>query len=53
MSDAAESALAYAWKHRDKSSPYVFTNPRTGKAYDYRDQFFHRLCRLAGVPEMG
>jgi integrase len=53
MSDSAESALAYAWKQREKSSPYVFTNPRTGKAYDYRDKFFNRLCRLAGVPEMG
>jgi len=53
VSEKAESALAYARKNREKSSAYVFTNPRTGKPYDYRDKFFDRLCRLAGVPEMG
>jgi len=28
---------------------YVFTNPRTGKPYDYRDKFLPNLCREAGV----
>lgn len=53
LSERGHKALQYAWEHRDKNSPYVFTNPRTGRAYDYRSKFFDRLCRLAGVREMG
>ena len=53
MTDRCEAALAYAWAHRNKKSPYVFNNPLTGKPYDYRDKFFDSLCRQAGVPEMG
>ena len=53
MTGRCEGALSYAWQHRDKKSPYVWTNPLTGKPYDYRDKFFDRLCRLADVPEMG
>jgi integrase len=53
LNDQAHNALSYARWHRDKHSPYVFTNPRTGRPWDYRDKFFDRLCRLAGVKEMG
>ena len=30
-------ALKYVWDNRDPLSPYVFTNPKTGKDYNYRD----------------
>jgi integrase len=53
LSAKGRTALEYAWRHRDKTSSYVFTNPKTGKPYNYRDKFFDRLCRLAGIPEMG
>ena len=53
MADKVFDALQYVWKNRDKNSPWVFPTPTTGKPYDYRDKFFDRLCRLAGVPEMG
>jgi len=53
LTERGRKALQYAWDHRDPASPYVFTNPRTGKPYDYRDKFFDRLCRRAGIPEMG
>jgi integrase len=53
MNDQAFNALKFAQWHRDKHSPYVFVNPRTGKPYDYRSKFFDHLCRWAGVREMG
>jgi integrase len=53
VNDRAFQALKFAQWHRTPGSPYVFPNPRTGKPYDYRDKFFDRLCRLAGVKEMG
>jgi integrase len=53
MNDRAAQALKFAQWHRVEGSPYVFPNPRTGKPYDYRDKFFDRLCRRAGVREMG
>ena len=53
MNDRAFQALKFAQWHRIEGSPYVFPNPRTGQPYDYRDKFFDRICRLAGVPEMG
>jgi integrase len=53
MNDRAFQALKFAQWHRVEGSPYVFPNPRTGKPYDYRDKFFDRLCRLAGVRKMG
>jgi integrase len=31
----------------------VFTNPKSGTCYDYRDKFLDTLCRRAGVPEFG
>jgi integrase/recombinase XerD len=61
-SDLAVSALSLAWRRRHPGSPWVFTNPAMAArhpdnsqtwAYDYRDKFFARLCRLAGVPAMG
>jgi integrase len=45
------AALRYAWENRDRTSPYVFTNPLTKKNFDYRDKFLGTLCRRAGVPE--
>ena len=53
LSARGHQALQYAYNHRDAKSPHVFTNPRTGKPYDYRDKFFDTLCRRAGVPECG
>jgi integrase len=53
MNDMAAHALKFAQWHRLAGSPHVFPNPHTGKPYDYRDKFFDRLCRLAGVPDMG
>lgn len=56
------AALKQAQWNRNPHSPYVFTNPRMVKEhweeparwkYDYRDKFFDRLCREAGVREMG
>jgi len=47
------NALRYAWKNRDRTSPYVFTNPLTKRNYGYRDKFLDTLCRRAGVPEFG
>jgi integrase len=35
----------------DRSKEYVFTNPRTGDKYDYRDKFLKTLCKVAGVKE--
>lgn len=32
-----------------KGGEYVFTNPKTGRPYDYRDKFLPTLCNLAGV----
>jgi integrase len=55
-------ALRYAYAHRVKNSPWVFTNPRMVVEYlnnperwryIYRDKFFKTLCRECGVPEMG
>jgi len=52
LADRAYDSLRYAWKNSNKNSPFAFTNPKTGTRYDYRDKFFHNLCRQAGVPEM-
>lgn len=53
LTERAYDGLRYAWQNRNKNSPFVFTNPKTGTRYDYRDKFFDSLCRRAGVPEMG
>jgi integrase len=53
LTGRAYDSLRYAWQNRDKNSPFAFTNPKTGTRYDYRDKFFHNLCRQAAVPEMG
>ena len=62
MEERAFKALKLAQWHRDKHSPYVFTNPFMAKKYpanpekwkyDYRDKFFDNLCRKAEVKEMG
>lgn len=47
-----EQSLQYAWEQRDKNSPYVFTNPRTGRNYDYRDRFIPTACRRLGIPKI-
>jgi hypothetical protein len=60
MIPEVERALPYAWDHRVKESPWVFTDDdmikkypgEPGKwAYDYRDKFLRSLCRRAGGPE--
>jgi len=52
MVSDVEQALKYAWEQRDKNSPYVFTNPRTGKAYDYRDNFIATARKRLGIPKI-
>lgn len=47
-----ETALKYACTQRDPKSPYVFTNPKTGTAYDYRDKFIATICRRLGIPKI-
>jgi integrase len=51
-SDLYESLL-WQWKHRDKKSPYVFTNPKTGQKYTQRRRFMKGLCERAGVKPFG
>lgn len=45
--------LNEAWNQRDKSSPYVFTNPLTEKQYTRHNAFirelFQRLCKKAEI----
>lgn len=62
MTDKAFDALLFAQWNRNPHSEYAFSNPTMVKKYpedparwkyDYRDKFFDRLCRLAGVREMG
>jgi integrase len=53
MNDRAFAALKLSQWHRLPGSSYVFTNPHTGRPWDYRDKFFDRLCRLAGGPGNG
>ncbi len=53
MSAEAFQALKFAQWHRVAGSPHVFTNPATGRAWDYRSKFFGSLCRRAGIPQRG
>jgi integrase len=46
-------ALVWQWNHRDKNSPYVFTNPETGGKFNKRPLFINRLCKRAGVRPFG
>jgi integrase len=42
-------ALKWQWEHRNKNSPYVFTNPKTGGKFVSRRRFLNGLCKWAGV----
>ena len=62
MTNKVKRALEYAYEHRTKNSPWVFTNPKMVIKYPdnpnrwrwiYRDKFFRTLCEKAGVPRMG
>jgi len=53
MTNKIYESIKYAWRHRDPASPYVFTNPRTGKKFLYRYKMFRGLCQRAGVPWTG
>jgi len=46
-------ALMWQWNHRDKNSPYVFTNPEMGGKFNHRPLFIKRLCKRAGVKPFG
>ena len=57
-----KQALQYAYRHRPKNSPWVFTNPKMVVKYPhspnrwhylYYDKFFATLCDAAGAPRMG
>jgi integrase len=45
-------ALQYVWENRDPLSPYVFTNPKTGTSYDYRDKFLATICKRLGIAKI-
>ena len=45
--------LYWQWEHREKKSPYVFTNPKTGQKYTHRNGFMKGLCKRAGVKPFG
>jgi len=46
-------ALKWQWEHRDKKSPYVFTNLETGDKFTHRNRFMKGLCKRAGVKPFG
>jgi integrase len=46
-------ALKWQWEHRDKNSPYVFTNPETGEKFVQRNKFMKGLCKRTGVKPFG
>ena len=37
------------WEHRDKNSPYVLTNHKTGQKYTTRRLFMGKLCKKTGL----
>lgn len=41
--------LYWQWEHRNKNSPYVFTNPKTGQKFTTRRRFMPGLCKRAGI----
>lgn len=45
--------LLWQWNHRDKNSPYVFTNADTGDQFKSLQRFMERLCKRAGVKPFG
>lgn len=45
--------LQWQWEHRNKKSPYVFTDPRTSEKFKHRQRFVKELCEKAGVKEFG
>lgn len=47
------SALKWQWEHRDKKSPYVFTNPETGEKFTHRRRFMKGVCKRAKVKPFG
>jgi len=42
-------ALKWQWDHRNKKSPYVFTNQETGEKFVSRRRFMKGLCKRASV----
>jgi integrase len=46
-------ALKWQWEHRDKTSPYVFSNPDNGARFTQRRRFMKGLCKKAGVKPFG
>lgn len=51
MSEALYKSLRWQWEHRDKSSPYVFTND--GRPYARREDWLPRLCKAAKIRPFG
>ncbi|MDA2928658.1 site-specific integrase, partial [Acidobacteria bacterium AH-259-O06] len=50
MTERLYEILSRRYAERDKSKPWVFWNPRTGRPYKDRKKFMKRLCKKAGVP---
>ena len=46
-------ALKWQWEHRNKNSPFVFTDPDTGQKFIHRNKFMESLCKRAGVRPFG
>jgi integrase len=49
MNTILRAVLKKLKETKNPKDEYVFVNPRTGKAYDYRDKFLPNLCSEAGV----
>jgi integrase len=46
-------ALKWQWEHRNKNSPYVFTDTESGDKFTHRNRFMKGLCKRAGVKAFG
>ena len=45
-------ALQYVWDNRDPLALSVFTNPKTGKEYNYRSKFLGTICKRLGISKI-
>ena len=46
-------ALKWQWEHRNKNSPYVFTDSETGEKFTHRNRFMKGVCKRARVKPFG
>ena len=53
MNGTLHEILSRRWEKRDKQSPYVFPDPRSGEQASYQRSLMKSLCEKAGVKEFG